>query len=407
MDQGTKTLLYCLRADISTTSTTKLKGITSADWEKVIELSIKHSVAPLLYQRLKAVSSEATIPVNVVDRLHEIYLNSAARNMRLFDELSKVLRMLQDDGIQVIVLKGAHLAEIVYNNIALRPMDDVDLMVKKADLPRVAEKFLKMGYNSTERISVKGLSSTIEKPTFTNLHNNYFDIHWTLDIDSFQIDVTSLWEKAQSVKIAGVKTLVLAPEDLLLYISEHASFHHVFYHSLKFLCDISLTIRHYQNQVDWEQVHLRAKQWRLDRCLYLTLYLASELLKVSVPAKILDAHKPNNVDISVAALAKEAVFNDQDNSSPFTIRFSRSLRYMRFRDKAKFFLKRLFPSPEVIASIYPAHSSSIKIYLYYPVHLKGLLLRNSRNVWKLLWRDKKMVSSVEKENTMRDWLTSG
>jgi len=407
MDQETKVLLYCLRADVKKISAAELKQISSVDWEKVIELSIKHSVTPLLYQRLKAFISEAAIPGKILDKLHEIYLNSATKNMRLFNELSKVLRILQDDGIPVIVLKGAHLAEIVYNNIALRSMADVDLMVKKTDLPRVAEKFLKMGYNSTYPININELSSTIQKPSFTSPHNNHFDIHWTIDIHSFKIDVASLWEKTQSVTIAGVKTLVLAPEDLLLHLSIHASFHHVFYWMLRSLCDISQTIWHYGDEIDWKQLHFRAKQWRIEKCLYLTLYLAVKLLEVSMPVKVLDALKSPNFDVSVAALAKQIIFDDNNDALPLAPRFSHFMRYKNFRDKAKFLLKRVFPSPEVIASMYPAHSRSIKIYLYYPVHLKDLLLHHGRKVWKLLCRDKKMVSSVKKENTMRDWLTSG
>ncbi|MBN1349455.1 nucleotidyltransferase family protein [candidate division KSB1 bacterium] len=407
MEQGTETLLYCLKADVKKISAAELKRISSVEWENVVELSIKHSVAPLLYQRLKSVSSEVAIPVNIVNRLHKIYLNSAARNMRLFNELSEVLRILQDDGIPVIVLKGAHLAEIVYNNLALRPMEDVDLMVKKADLPRVAEKFLKMGYNSTRPININELSSTIRKPTFTNFHNNYFDIHWTIEIDSFKIDVASLWEKTQSATIAGVKTLVLAPEDLLLYLALHASFNHAFYWRLISLCDIALTIWHYKDEIDWNQLHLRAKQWGVDKCLYLTLYLADKLLEASIPTKVLDALKSPDFDVSVAALAEQIIFDDNNDALPLPQKFSHFMRRKNLRDKAIFFLKRVFPSPEVIASMYQVHSRSKKIYLYYPVNLKDLLLDHGRKVWKLLCRDKKMVSSVKKVNTMRDWLTSG
>jgi hypothetical protein len=61
-------------------------------------------------------------------------LYSALRNMRRCHELSKVLRILQNDGIPVIVLKGAALAEVVYGNIALRSMSDVDLLVKKGSI---------------------------------------------------------------------------------------------------------------------------------------------------------------------------------------------------------------------------------------------------------------------------------
>jgi hypothetical protein len=38
--------------------------------------------------------------------------------MHLYHELGKVLGLLRDENIPVIVLKGVHLAELVYGNIA-------------------------------------------------------------------------------------------------------------------------------------------------------------------------------------------------------------------------------------------------------------------------------------------------
>jgi len=285
-------------------------------------------------------------------------------------------------------------------------MSDMDIMVNSADLPKVAEIFLKIGYNSTKRITIEELSSAIQKPSFNDAQNNNFDIHWTIDNGAFKIDVDSLWEKAQSVTVAGIKALALSPEDLLLYIAVHASFHHTFDYRLRSLCDISQTIWHYRDEMDWEQVLLRARQWGANKCLYLMLYLADELLETPVPDRVMEALKPQNFDGSMAALAKGMMFDDQANSSQLSLIFSRLLRYRRFRDKAKYFLTRVFPSREAIASMYPAHPRSMKVYLYYPVHLKDLLLRNRHTAWKLLFRDKKMMASAQKENTLRDWITA-
>ena len=134
-----------------------------------------------------------------------------ARNMNLYHELSHVLTVLRHDDIPVIVLKGAHLAEIVYENIALRPMCDVDLLVKKEDLTRVQRKLLETGYSP-----------------FTN--RLLLDIHWHLEnsMTDLPVDMDMIWERAQPAFIAGVKVLVLSPEDLLLHLCLHLGFHHFF-----------------------------------------------------------------------------------------------------------------------------------------------------------------------------------
>ncbi len=61
---------------------------------------------------------------DILLRLKKEYQWSLARNMILFDELNRVLKAFNEAGIEVIVLKGAALAQTVYPDIALRPMGE-------------------------------------------------------------------------------------------------------------------------------------------------------------------------------------------------------------------------------------------------------------------------------------------
>jgi len=60
--------------------------------------------------------------------------------MKVYAQLRKVLQVFCQEKVPVIVLKGALLAELVYQHIGLRTMDDVDLLVSKQDLGK-AELF--------------------------------------------------------------------------------------------------------------------------------------------------------------------------------------------------------------------------------------------------------------------------
>jgi len=51
------------------------------------------------------------------------------RNKRILQELGEILALFQPHNIPVIVLKGACLAHTVYQNIGLRVMLDLDLLV--------------------------------------------------------------------------------------------------------------------------------------------------------------------------------------------------------------------------------------------------------------------------------------
>ena len=206
--------------------------------------------------------------------------------MRVYHELARVLETLQDEDISVIALKGAHLAEVVYGNIALRPMSDVDLLVKEPDLSRVEKKLLAMGYTPDEKNTAELAERCVHFTYKLPREGLCMEIHWNIQLSNspFNVDVDGLWKRTRPAMIAGVRVLALSPEDLLLHLCLHTAFRHLFGQSaLRSLCDISETIRHYQDQIDWEQVRHRAHQWGIGNCLHLTLHLASKLLGAAVP----------------------------------------------------------------------------------------------------------------------------
>jgi hypothetical protein len=414
MDQRTadELLLYCLGMGADKTRAARLEQLSASDWDDLIQQSVRHGVTPLLYQRFTTTNTSAPIPATVMQRLREIYLYSAKENIRLYHELAKVLKTLQNDGISVIALKGAHLAEVVYGNIALRPMVDTDLLVRKADLSRVEEKLLEMGYGSPERPSIEEQCEKVHHLVrFTKPDVFSIEIHWTIELPTspFEIDVDGLWERARPATIAGIEALVLSPEDLLLHLCLHVSFHHKFHIALKPFCDISETIRHYRDEIDWEQVQLRARQWQTGKYVYLTLYLARELLGAAVPDAVLNALEPNDLDPGLVTWAKEQIFTNQGHALPLSPNLVRIWEARRFQDKVAAFLKFALPSPQAMATMYPASPLSKRIYLYYPVRLKDLLLRYGRTAWRLLRHDEEMIASAEREdrgNALVDWLAS-
>src|SRR3989304_7122244 len=129
--------LQCLQASISGNTGDKIKGVISLslNWEEVLESAFWHGIAPLLYNNLKDIQESHLIPREVMAQLRTAYHGNLARNMYLYAELKRILETFSNKGVKVIVLKGAALAKTVYGDIGLRPMSDIDLLVKREDLP--------------------------------------------------------------------------------------------------------------------------------------------------------------------------------------------------------------------------------------------------------------------------------
>ncbi len=343
-------------------------------------------------------------------RLRRIYLQSAGRAMHLYHDLGKVLGMLRHANIPVTVLKGAYLAERVYGNIALRPMGDVDVLVHKDDLMRVEAALLGMGYVPAEcqrRITEDNYQFVYGLPD----RELFVGVHWNFlpSMYRFKIDMDGQWTRSRQAIIAGVEVSVLCPEDLLLYLCFHAS-KHLFEMGLKPLYDISETIRHFGNEIDWKQVQLRSGQWGEAKCVYLTFRLARELMGASVPDELMIAIKPGDFDERFMVLARERIFAyGRWNSDGLSLSSNIAELWgsKELLNKATLLLRRVFPSPEEVARMYPAPSDSIRICFYYPVRIKDLLLRHGRQIWRLLRRNEGMRGLAGKVNDMtplKNWL---
>ena len=104
------------------------------EWERIVASAARHELSPVLYSCTKR--QQLIVSPAAAESFRDAYLTSAARNLRLFKDLGQILGAAGDSGIGMVPLKGACLAETVYDDPALRPMSDLDLLVKPPDLPR-------------------------------------------------------------------------------------------------------------------------------------------------------------------------------------------------------------------------------------------------------------------------------
>jgi hypothetical protein len=410
-------LLDCLRAKAGRPLSDRLGGLAPTDWEQIARLAGRHGIAPLLYHHLNTAGLADFVPAEVMRSLRQVYLYAAGENMRLYRDLAPVLQALHKNHIPVIALKGAHLAQIVYGNPALRSMVDIDLLVHKDDLGRAMEILESQGYKQHKHLALEADRTVIHHlPPLVKPGAVGIELHWTLvspfgplakQIDPFAIDLDQVWQRAQAVTLAGVETQVLSPEDLLLHLCVHLAYHHWFQIGLRGLCDVAQVVQHCEGQgLNWERVQRTALQWRVSRCVYMALALSRELLAMPIPDHVLAALEPPDMDHRLTAQARLQVLNPQAQSS--TTNVTHVWQAKRWQDKVQGLLAVAFPDRQLMATMYPAPARSVRIYLYYPVRIKDLFVRHGRTVWRLIRRDANALAQSEHDsqiNALRDWLT--
>ena len=289
-------LLHCLQASISGNTGDKIKDVINIplNWEEVLASAFWHGIAPLLYHNLKNISKGHCIPQEVMDQLRTAYHGNLARNMYLYAELKRILETFCDKGVKVIVLKGAALAKTVYSDIGLRQMSDVDLLVKKEDLP-CAEKIMSgLDYRFQGDMPPEWYRENHQHISYVNSEKNIpVEIHWHIARKAHPLRIRIIndiierwWEEAKTIEFSGSKVQILSPEDLIIHLCLHFLKHRFINQNGGFsskgaliqLCDIFQTLKYYRDDIDWVRFKSEAEKYGIDSLMYTTLSIVREIM---------------------------------------------------------------------------------------------------------------------------------
>ena len=380
----------------------QLNLLSYLEWDVLLRSAIKHGVAPLVYQRVKNLDN---IPKDILAGFSQAYYGNILRNARYYEELAKIIKQFQDNDIEVIVLKGAYLAKTVYESDALRFIGDMDLMVKVADLAKTQNLLLKLGYKQKKH------NLTIEEQCSIHHHLIDFkkegtfniDLHWNLGL-TFKINPEMLWQAAQPCTIGNIKAQCLSPEDLLFHACFHAGYANNF-HGMRFLYDIENTIAHFE--IDWNLLFERACQWKAEKVIYLALYIAKDCLAAQVPDKVLDEFKPEDFNLELVTTTKEIINANIDYQLCSINLASLWMTNKSLRKKLSIIINRTLLSPKSLAVLYNLPTNSWRVYFYYPVRFKYLIVRYTGIIFGRFRGDRKMQALTSQNNKITrilDWM---
>jgi len=269
----------------------------SLDWDYIIAIAGLEGVSSLIYDRLKKNRLERFIPELILIRFESIYYTYSAQNALFYEELSLVASALDKGGIPVIMLKGVFLAAGIYENIALRPMRDLDLLVKKEDVVSSVGILEKLGYQPIVAVKEQwenpfNYSLTLAKANVginnsvtVDLHWHILNASWLMGLSSRKCDMKHIWESAEIAVIGGIRTRVLSAEYLLISLAINAFTH--CYERLILLADFEEVLKQYKTKVDWNLVYGKAKTCYLENILFYTLEFVSRTpLSGARPGKV-------------------------------------------------------------------------------------------------------------------------
>lgn len=285
-------LLACSRVTLHDSERHEIEEAVKAelDWQAVFEKSKAEGVSSLLYVHLNETPSVALrVPSPIRSRLRAIYQGNWARNSLLTERWSQVMTLFVQAGIQSITHKGMALIHLVYPDIGLRPMADIDLLIRFTDLPAVRLVLQAAGFRTPGEV----LES--EETFRSYLHfvreSSIIDLHWeiahyTRFEGSVRVDHAGIWRRAHPFAVGRGRGLTLCPEDMLLHLALHLTLGSEFGRLIWF-ADIDAVLRRFAGVLDWQVLLSRATRWRLRGVLAYTLCVAQESFGSPLPPGII------------------------------------------------------------------------------------------------------------------------
>lgn len=259
------------------------------DWAALVKAAESHALAPLAYAALKKGGLLKAAPAVAVEALRIAYLRTSVANRLAFQELSSLIDRFRTDDIPVIILKGGALAVTLYDDAALRPMGDIDLLIPRDRVERAKHALTGHGYSPCAEMADGFADKFSIEQTFLRLGNrpSQIDVHWhafTMPYYFERIPIEWFWRRTARVEVGGASALMMSPTAQLLYLSAHYMLHN--FRRLIWSHDLALLIERRGDEIDWDDAAAAAAEFGVSALLADALFEVRGQWGVPIPAGV-------------------------------------------------------------------------------------------------------------------------
>lgn len=259
------------------------------DWDLAMTIAQWHGMQPLLYWNVVRQENQrdgSRIPPSVLQSMRDMYVRNVGVSLGMLGDFFEILSSMNDLGIPVVPYKGPILASRLYGHLGLRVSSDLDILVRKSDLPKAREVLINMGYelpiilrSNTHAFQVASrYSERFERS------GSVVELHWAFtnkDV-AFPVVLDHLIPRLVDHEISGRPVPVLSPDDALIVLCVHGAKHG--WGRLEWICGVA-ELSH-DKTLDWQVVCARASETQSLRRLLVGLCLAHDVYDVPLPDSV-------------------------------------------------------------------------------------------------------------------------
>ena len=230
--------------------------VDHVDLEKVDWASQR--LVPLLFENIR--NHDTATPHYKL--LKGVYVYWLFRNNLNMSRLKGVVAGLKGAGVTgIMLLNGCALANFYYSNVALRPVSDIEILVKPADAVAAINALKDMGFNPI--VARKGQDAaeaiflTFTQLNFSHLTYGEVDLHWEmLSTESNRYFDVNVWKNAEQRELDGEQCLIPCAADLLIHALDYELLKNVM-QPIWWVADVHAIMRS-EAKIDWSYLYSQA-----------------------------------------------------------------------------------------------------------------------------------------------------
>ena len=338
-------ILACVRAHYNSKDLVDVtrRASDGVAWSKVLSIARRHGIAPLVYESLAR--GLQLWPEDALTELRRDFRQSAANSFLYAAELVRLSNHLQQRSIAALAFKGPTLALLLYGQLSLRTIRDLDLLVAEDQIDPALSALQQCGYEPVSGLggARPSVSGRIRKHILLVHHARRFavELHWAIAESSFAFPLRfqDVWTERHTVMVMEQPVATLSREHMFLMMCAHGTNH--CWGSLKWICDIAQAVSR-SPDLDWHQLLARARALGCHRMLSVGLALARDICGVQLPAELESCAGTEKVH-KICADIQERLFADREPVAYLerTLTFVRSRE--RFLDRIRILLCFIVP----------------------------------------------------------------
>lgn len=309
----------------------------SLDWSQLLWKSEIFRTTPLINYHINRLELQRFIPEEIMMYLQNWHEISSLRSRLLFRELNIICQAFDNAGIEYFLFKGIVMSSLLYPDPFIRPMLDLDLMVKPQSISTARQIMAELGYchalwnpdnNSLNVISFEQSGGNDEEsyelPAFMKLisvespvssevvprtwrrkhlkcfvdHNGnisfplFVDIHFNL---SLGFDLQDVWRGAGRDTIFERSVPISSMTTMLWFIASrlyHEAFQFNTYKLIMF-GDLNVILRQRYDAIDWEELIMVVRKYGMQPSVFYVLAQLKRIMGANIPDDILSQLLPN------------------------------------------------------------------------------------------------------------------